>query len=182
MSTTYEQTTVTQSSSSGVASSIRPDVLYVKSIPGILKIVEMILCLIVLICASVGMWWLGGGGGWVQFVAALAFVVTIILFIFHFMHIIEKLPGPWVLIEFIFYIVITIMWLIAAIVAAARIGGHGSVIATAFFAFAATAVYAVDTFFMFRGWKGGVTTTTSSSTAGGTTTTTTTQYETRTQY
>ncbi|XP_046354492.2 plasmolipin-like [Haliotis cracherodii] len=175
---TYETTTTTTSSST---TGIHPDVGYVKSIPGILKIVEFVLCIIVLICTSV-VYWVPYGAGWIQFVAVAACVVVALLFIFHFLHIFEKLPGPWPLIEFVCYIVFTIFFLISAIVAAVRGGWHGSIAATAFFCFATTAVFGVDTFFQYRGWQTGASHTTSSSAATVETTTTTTSYETKTQY
>ncbi|XP_050399060.1 plasmolipin isoform X2 [Patella vulgata] len=181
MTTTYEQTTVTQTTSAGVAPEIRPDVNYVKSIPGLLKIAEMVLSIIVLICSSI-VYWSHLGGGWVQFVAATALITTIILFILHFMHIIHRLPGPWVFIVFIYYIVITVCWLIAAVVSAARFGYHSSIGATCFFAFVATAVFAIDTFFNYRGWQVVQHPAGSSTTANTTTTTSSTAYETRTQY
>ncbi|KAK3764891.1 hypothetical protein RRG08_025412 [Elysia crispata] len=159
---------------------IRPHMNYPKSVPGILKIVEVVLCILVLICSSV-VYWYHYGGGWVQFVAGSAMVTTAILFLFHFFNVFSRLPGPWPFIEFIYYCVYDLFWGIAAIVAAFRAPLHSAIGATAFFTFAALVLYILDTYFMYRAWKtfhqpGG---------QGGpavTTTTTTTTYETRTQY
>lgn len=178
MATTYEQTTTV---TSGPVDEIRPDPTYVRTIPGILKIVEILLDILVLICASIDNWY-AIGGGWVQFVSASALITTVILFIFHFFHIISRIPGPIVFIEFIYYCVYVFLYLIAAIVAAVRAPYAGSIGAAAFFCFAALAVYAVDTFFLYRGWRVVQHPHTTSGTAVSTATTTTTTYETRTQY
>ncbi|PVD20616.1 hypothetical protein C0Q70_18774 [Pomacea canaliculata] len=179
MATTYEQTT-TATSSSGNREEIRPDVGYIRTIPGILKIVEIFLDILVLICASIDNWY-HLGGGWVQFVAASALVTTVILFIFHFLHLISRLPGRWNLIEFIYYIVFIILFLIAAIITAVRAPLAPSIGAACFFTFAALAVYTLDAFFMYRNWKI-VTHSSGAPTTASSTTTTTTVYETRTQY
>ncbi|KAH9491648.1 hypothetical protein Btru_030577 [Bulinus truncatus] len=175
MSTTaYEHTTETQSS----RPPIRPHPEYVKSVPGILKIAEIILCILVLICASIDYWY-HIGGGWVQFVAASALVTTIILFIFHLFDFISHITFRWNFIEFIYYCVYVVLYVIAAIVAAVRAHLAPSIGATAFFTFAALIVYAVDTYFMYRKWQ---TVQHPAAAATTTTTTTTTTYETRTQY
>lgn len=178
MATTYEHTTTT--TASGPMDDIRPDTGYIRTIPGILKIVEILLDILVLICASIEYWY-SIGGGWVQFVAASALVTTLILFIFHFFNIISRLPGPWIFIEFIYYAVFILLYLIAAIVAAVRAPLAPAIGAACFFCFAALAVYAVDCFFMYRSYKTVQHSHTSEATAT-TATTTTTTYETRTQY
>ncbi|KAL5020915.1 hypothetical protein ScPMuIL_000070 [Solemya velum] len=181
MSTTYEQTTTTSSS---VRPEIGVDQGYIRTIPGILKIVECVLDMIAFICASIFIWWGRYGGGWVQFVTISAFITTLVWFIFHLLKIVYRLPSQWRLIEFIYYCIYTVMLLIAAVVAAARGSWDASIGACAFFTFAATIVYAVDTFLMFKDWRSGTTTTITSG-GGGTqssTVVTTTEYETRTQY
>ncbi|KAK3085369.1 hypothetical protein FSP39_002235 [Pinctada imbricata] len=100
MSTTYEvdstqQTTTTSSSSDGIGL----DRSYPRSIPAILKIVEIVLCLITFICASANYAFsCCYGGGWVQFVAMSALITTLLFFLFHLFRVIRKLPGPWVFI------------------------------------------------------------------------------------
>ncbi|XP_064610335.1 CKLF-like MARVEL transmembrane domain-containing protein 7 [Liolophura sinensis] len=153
---------------------IGPDVSYIKTLPGILKIAEIVLSIIAFICATVYPW-AYGGGGWVQFVTISTFVGVLVLFIFHFMHIISRLPGPWMLIEFIYYCVYTLFMLIAAIVAAANGWRDASIGAAAFFCFAALAVLAVDTFMMFRTWQAGRQSSGQSANTATITTTTTTR-------
>ncbi|GFR74398.1 CKLF-like MARVEL transmembrane domain-containing protein 4 [Elysia marginata] len=159
---------------------IRPQMNYPKSVPGILKIVEVVLCLLVLICSNVVNWYYHGSG-WVGFVAGSAMVTTAVLFLFHFFNVFSRLPGPWPFIEFIYYCVYDLFWIIAAIVSAFKAPLHSAIGATAFFTWVALILYMLDTYFMYRAWKtfhqpggqGG---------AAVTTTTTTTTYETRTQY
>ncbi|XP_076449637.1 uncharacterized protein LOC143286018 [Babylonia areolata] len=181
MSTTYEHTTTTVSS--GPQEEIRPDTGYIRTVPGILKIVEVFLDILILICASIDNWY-SVGGGWVQFVAASAMVTTAILFFLHFFHIMSRIPAPTVFIEFVYYIVYVILLLIAAIVAAVRAPWWPSVGAACFFTFAAVAVYAVDCFFLYRAYRSVQhphTTGGASSAGGATTVVTTTTYE-KSQY
>ncbi|KAL3860812.1 hypothetical protein ACJMK2_010878 [Sinanodonta woodiana] len=176
---TYEQsTTITSTQSSGDGLGL--DRLYIRSVKAVLKIIEVVLDIIAFICA-VWVYWVNLGGGWVQFVTMSAFITTLIFFFFHLFRIIYKLPGPWGLIELIYYVLYSVMLLIAGIVAAANAIYHSSIGATAFFTFAAFVVYCVDTYLLFRGWRF-TSTTTRETTASATTTTSQTTYETRTQY
>lgn len=167
MPTTYEtQQTTTTASPNGIG----PHIEYLKTIPGILKIVEIVLSLIVVICIAVQFF---PGDGWVWFVSMSAFITVLIWFILYFIGVYGRLPAWRGILEFIYYCIFTVFYLIAAIIAAARAGqGWGSGAgAAAFFAFAATAVFAVDTFFQFRAWRAGQT---EMATSTSTTTTTTT--------
>ncbi|XP_064640197.1 plasmolipin-like isoform X1 [Lineus longissimus] len=127
---------------------------YIRTIPGILKIVEMVLDLIVIICCACIV---GGGGtsGWGTFLAASAIITTAILFIFHITNLISRLPGPWLVIEFAYFVIYAALYVITAIVCAAFAGTYISPAsgAAAFFAFAAAGVYGVDAFLMFRTWR-----------------------------
>ncbi|CAH1779979.1 unnamed protein product [Owenia fusiformis] len=176
MPSTYEtKTTTTSSSSSGPRINVNVD--YIKTIPGILKIVEIVLSLITFICGVIWPWWQAQGGAWNGFVSMTSFICCIVWLLLHVSSLISQLPGPWMLIEFIYYCVFTLFFLICGIVAAVRGHWHSSIGATAFFAFATTAVYAVDTFFQFRNWRanGGLTTSSGGGTSTGTTTVTTTE-------
>ncbi|KAI0220280.1 hypothetical protein LSAT2_028206 [Lamellibrachia satsuma] len=118
------------------------------------------------------------GDGWVEFVAMSALLTVGINFIFYLIGLRQQLPPFMLLVEFIVYCVFTVFFAIAAIVAAVSGHYHASIGATAFFAFAATAIFGVDTFFQFRAWKDGQT----QMTTGHTTTTTTSTNETTAQY
>lgn len=158
MPTHYDTQTTTQQTTT-TSSQVGLQIDYVKSIPGILKIVEIVVSIVTFICASIRLGWVPLGGGWVQFVSMTAFISTFVFFIFHFLNIISKIPAniPWNLIEFIYYCIFTGLYLIAAIVAAARGNLDPSIGATAFFGFVATVVYGIDTFFQFRNWRSGPT-------------------------
>ncbi|ELU06263.1 hypothetical protein CAPTEDRAFT_223707 [Capitella teleta] len=130
----------------------------------------LLLSLLAFISSCVSFW--GPGQGWCQFVTCFAFVTTLVYLILHLLNLISRFPGPWLLIELVFYAVYTICFLIAAIVAASKAYLHSAIGASAFFAFAATAVYGVDTFFQFRAYRSGQT----EMATGATATTTTTSH------
>ncbi|XP_013403699.1 plasmolipin [Lingula anatina] len=156
MPTKYEyETTTTTTTTTESSSGIGPQMQYLKSIPGILQIVEIVLSLIVFICASIPLGWVGYGGGWVQFVSMTAFLTTAAIFVIIFLNILPRLPGPWTLILFIYYAVFVVLYLIAAIVCAVRAPYWSAVGAAAFFAFVVMIVYGVDAFFRFRTWREG---------------------------
>ncbi|KAL4234133.1 hypothetical protein ACF0H5_005786 [Mactra antiquata] len=169
--------------SSSSSDGIGLDRAYLNSLPSFLKIGEIVLDIIAFICASVWIHWGAYGGGWVQFVTMSAFITTLLLFGFHLFRIIYKLPGPWGIIELIYYVLYTLLMLISAIVCAVRFNWHSSIAATTFFTFAATALYVIDTFLLFRAWQSGRSA--GASSAATTTTTTTTEhtsYESKVQY
>lgn len=172
MPTTYEShTTTTTSGPSGL--SIRRE--YVTSVPGLFKIAEMVISLITFICSIVYPRY--KGDGWVEFVAMSALFAVGINFILYLIGLRHQLPPIMLLVEFIVYCVFTVFFAIAAIVAAVSGHYYASIGATAFFAFAATAVFGVDTFFQYRAWQDGQTHMTT-----GPTTTTTSTVETTAQY
>lgn len=145
---------------------------YIKTVPGILKIAEMVLCLLTFAC-SLGGYWEGYGGGWVEFVAMSSFIITLVWFVLHILlpvlpNILLSLPY-----EFITYAVMAGLFVIAGIVAAVRAPYlPGAVGAAAFFSFACMVVFGVDAFFQFRDWRGNgpqrTTTTTVTSTSAST--------------
>ncbi|CAD5122304.1 DgyrCDS10742 [Dimorphilus gyrociliatus] len=133
------------------------DVNYIKSIPGLLKIAQIVLSLITFICASVKSSFVKEGGGWVQFVSMTALIICTVLLIFYVTSLINKLPGPWPLIEFVYYGVYTLFYFIAFVVAAAQ-GTKYKIDAgkaAAAFSFFTLGTFAVDTFFKFQTWRTG---------------------------
>ncbi|XP_063416631.1 plasmolipin-like [Mytilus trossulus] len=178
-----EKTTTTTSSSGDVGL----DKIYMKSIDSILKIAEMVLSLIVFICVSFHSY---HGGGWVQFVSISCLITVLILWIFFMLRIIYKLPGPWMLIILIYYVVYCVFYLISFLVCAIQAGNNGQnggFIAAAVFCVFILVVLGADIFFQFRKWQDSgssfsARSTTSSPGGAATTTTTHTTYETRTQY
>lgn len=153
MPTNYDETkTTTTTTHQTTGPSL--NLAYVKSIPGIIKIIEIVLSIITFICSVVDRW---EGHGWVAFVAISAFISALIYFILTLLNLItftSRFRGPWLLIELIYCIVCAVFYLIAAIVAAAfASNNHANVAATAFFAFVATAIFTVDTVYQYRAWR-----------------------------
>lgn len=129
---------------------------YLRSLPGMLKIAEAVLGLIVIICVAAQQYWSShSSGGFIVFVAIFSLVTTLILFFFHFTNVIYKLPGPWVLIEFCYLIITILLYLISGIIAAAYSYLGGGAIAAAIFCFVVLVVYAVEGVLCFRVWRGG---------------------------
>ncbi|XP_071175320.1 CKLF-like MARVEL transmembrane domain-containing protein 8 isoform X2 [Mytilus edulis] len=180
-----EKTTTTTSSSGDVGL----DKMYMKSIDSILKIAEMVLSLIIFICVTSHPYYSHIGGGWVQFVSISCLITVLILWIFFMLRIIYKLPGPWMLIILIYFVVYVVLYFINAIVCFAQSGKapiSAGLVAGGVFCVIILVVLGADTFFQFRKWQdsGSSFSTRSTTSSGGaaTTTTTHTTYETRTQY
>jgi len=151
---------------------------YIRTIPGILKIVEFVLAVIAFACAtSIPYGWCGLG--WVSFVGISGFVGALISFFFHLL-----ITWTWawsLLIELIWYAIWTIFFLIAGIVAAAdancdyirAFSYTNTAGAAAAFSFFSMVAWAVDSAFQAQGLR--ISWTSSSATATTTTTTTTTK-------
>lgn len=100
--TTQTTATVEQQQQSG-AVAISVNLPYLRSLPGILKIVEAVVALIVVICVGTVQYWFNhSSGGFIAFSAIFSLIVTLIFFVLHFTNAIYKLPGPWVLIVSMF--------------------------------------------------------------------------------
>ncbi|KAL3856354.1 hypothetical protein ACJMK2_011123 [Sinanodonta woodiana] len=129
------------------------DINYLKTVPGALKIMAMILDILGFICALVDISWTFYGAGYVQWATMSGFIVTMIFFIFHAFNIFGRLPGFWELYEFIYLVIISIEMAIAAIVCAARAGFGPSIIAACVFTAIASVIYIMDAVLAYRIWK-----------------------------
>lgn len=146
---TYEPTYETHSEV--VETTAVVNVAFVKSMGGILKICEVVLSCIVLICvASASGWSYVSSGGWVNFVAAITLVFAALFYIFYLFNVIRRLRGPWVIIEFCTLIISTFFWFIAFIVAASMHYIAGGAIAAAIFSAVAMALYIAELVTRFR--------------------------------
>ncbi|XP_019620877.1 PREDICTED: plasmolipin-like [Branchiostoma belcheri] len=156
-----QTTTLTTPERSGIGLNIN----YVTSIPGILKVVELLFGLIVWAC--VASYTYAGGQHWVMFVAVTSWLFTLLYFIFCLLSLRESMPVisgfNWNLIETVYSVVVTFLYFIAACVQAGTTGvggnslvrGHYSTYAAAAaFAFLVTIAYGVDAFFAFQSWRG----------------------------
>ncbi|CAH1250173.1 CMTM8 [Branchiostoma lanceolatum] len=157
-----QSTTLTTTAGSAVSLNID----YIKSIPGILKVVELLFGLIVWACVASYVY--AGGQHWVMFVAVTSWLFTLLYFIFCLLSLRDSMPivstFNWNLIETVYSAIVTFLYFIAACVQAGTTGvggnsfmatGHYSTYAAAAaFAFLVTIAYGVDTFFAFQSWRG----------------------------
>ncbi|XP_029652896.1 MARVEL domain-containing protein 1-like [Octopus sinensis] len=179
---TYGHTTTSTTTSTTTTVAIGPDISYAKSLRGILKLAEIFISILTLICASVAIQYAIAGVGWVQFVAVVTFIIFITFFLLHFLHIFARIPAPMLLIEFAVYVGSCVCIFIAAVVAACY-GFVPSLGAAAFFLFATLAVAAYECVYLYRDYKGARHPSAASpDMANVESTTTTTTYETRPQY
>ncbi|KAF6215629.1 hypothetical protein GE061_010385 [Apolygus lucorum] len=92
---------------------IFPD--YVKTVPGMLKCVQIILSLLVFICVSFSMYSAFGRLAFMSFICGLGFWLTGVLLAFYLFHVIEKFYTiPWLKIEFGYCIVWTLFLMIGS--------------------------------------------------------------------
>lgn len=114
---------------------------YIKTIPAILKLVQMVASILTFGLSVSGSW--GGGGGWVAFVSISAFIHAVIWFV---LHLISLVPDVLInfFVEVIGYCIWTLFFFISGIVAAVAAGSSGVAGAAAFFAFVCMGVYGAD--------------------------------------
>jgi hypothetical protein len=135
---------------------------YIRTVPGILKIVELVLDFLVFICLVAGPTYLYSGIGWATFVSITAFISTMILLWLYLFHIIELYNiVPWLLVELIMCAIFVLMFFTASSVAAAGAASlvnfnPGPFAAAAFFGFMAMFCYGFDCFLKFQAWRNGV--------------------------
>ncbi|XP_013787640.1 MARVEL domain-containing protein 1-like [Limulus polyphemus] len=154
-SATHTSTTVT-SSTTKVSPIIRFDKSYIRTVPGILKVVQVVINLIGFICAQVALCSLCSESNWFSFVSMTAFWVTLILLIFYLFHVIEKTHIiPWLLVELVYCGVWTIFYLIAALVVSVNGRYDNAWAAAGFFGFVAMLLYGTDTFLKYKAWRTG---------------------------
>nr|BAM19475.1 unknown unsecreted protein [Papilio xuthus] len=111
-------TTTTVTSSTTVQTNIRFDPLYIRTIPGILKVVQVACSLLGFICIQFSALNNAGKGSYFSWISMVAFWFTGILLGFYLFHIVEKFYKiPWLKIEFVFCSLWTLLYCIAAILA-----------------------------------------------------------------
>jgi hypothetical protein len=118
-----------------------PDVTYLKTICGIAKIVQAVVCLIAFIIV-LSVWF--PGGGFVSFSTINGFIQAVIWFILHLVHAIPQILANYY-IELIMYCILDLFLFIGAIVAAAHGWMHSAIGALSFFWFVATIACGIDT-------------------------------------
>ncbi|KAJ8726003.1 hypothetical protein PYW07_000701 [Mythimna separata] len=138
-------TTTTVTSSTAVQTNIRFDPSYIKTIPGILKIVQVLCSLLGFICIRCS--YLSGAtkGSFFSWISMIAFWFTGILLGLYLFHILEKFYKiPWLKLEFGFCAIWTFFYLLVSILAATVHDNPHS--AAAFFGFVAMIAYLVDAY------------------------------------
>ncbi|XP_001601882.1 CKLF-like MARVEL transmembrane domain-containing protein 4 [Nasonia vitripennis] len=135
--------------------SIRFDPLYVRTLPGGLKVAQIILNFIGFICiitTDVST----SRGNWFNTVAMIGFWSSGVLLAFYLFHIIEKFYKiPWLKIEFVYCAIETFFYLLAASLVAAHAYISEALGAAAFFGFAAMCLYGFDCWLKFKALKSG---------------------------
>ncbi|XP_008285348.1 plasmolipin [Stegastes partitus] len=158
------ETSVSQPHSSQPARMAGPitvqlDVSFIKSIPGILMVVEMLLGLIQwALIASVNYGW-APAFIWVMFVAVGLWITTTILYVMTLFSIQQRLTGlPWPILVMVYNGVATVLYFIAFVVNAAFVNGflwaaYSHMAAAAAFGAFVTLAYGASTFFSFLSWR-----------------------------
>ncbi|CAF0994587.1 unnamed protein product [Rotaria sordida] len=125
---------------------------YISTIPGILKAIEFICDAGALILGAVAPTiTFTGHKGFFTFVAALAIIITTILFLLALINIQAVcIPDRWLVIEMSWCALIALLFFIASIVVATVAKYNGVYGAAAFFGFAAFITYAADAINRFR--------------------------------
>lgn len=156
-----QTTTKMTTTETHVQTNIRFDPSYLKSIPGAIKVVALLLNLIVFICGvSASNYWRSTSVlEWSYFVSMTAFWVTLILIVMYLFHFIEKFHViPWAVIELGFCGLWSFFYLTTSIdnaVNAAKFKQTSALSALAFFGFVACGVYAADAFLKYKCWRSG---------------------------
>lgn len=149
-------TTTTTTTTRVVVAPCKFDPLYIRTIPGILKIIQLVADLLGFICIMTVNHWYPSAVNWYSFVAMTGFWVTGTLLVFYLFHLIERLHMlPWMLIEFIYCVVWCVFFLIAGSVAASKAAYSEGFGAASFFGYCGMVVYGYDAFLKFRGWRAG---------------------------
>ncbi|XP_015905012.1 CKLF-like MARVEL transmembrane domain-containing protein 8 [Parasteatoda tepidariorum] len=145
------QVTIT-ANSNRTPSKIYLDSSYLKSVPGILKIVECVvdLCGFISMIVVTSKYYYPSGTFY-EFVSMSAFIISLFLLIFHLFHFTDAMQFiPWLLLEVIFSIIWAILYLIAGGISASWADAHSALASAAFFAFVAVVLYLYEGFSKFR--------------------------------
>uniref|UniRef100_A0A915L447 MARVEL domain-containing protein n=1 Tax=Romanomermis culicivorax TaxID=13658 RepID=A0A915L447_ROMCU len=132
---------------------------YLRTLAGVLKVIELILNFLVFICVIAGPFSYFAGVGWSSFVSCTAFSVTLTLLLLYIFHVVETYPTiPWLLTEMIYCIFCAIFFFITGCVLATdavSVAYGGAWAAGSFFAFGAMICYGFDVFLKYTSWKNG---------------------------
>ncbi|XP_013147184.1 PREDICTED: CKLF-like MARVEL transmembrane domain-containing protein 4 [Papilio polytes] len=132
----------------------RFDPSYIKTPPGIMKIVVIVLNLLGFICIQSSAFWNNGRGVYFNIVAQVGLWFSGILLLLYLFHIVEKYHKfKWLVIEMIVCGVLAFLYLIASTIVVAF--GSAAYSAGGFFGYLAMVVYGGDAFLKMRAWRAG---------------------------
>ncbi|CAH1645228.1 unnamed protein product [Spodoptera littoralis] len=133
---------------------LRFDPSYLKTLPGILKVVVVLFNLIGFICIQSSAFWSNGRGVYFNIVANLGFWFSGILLALYLFHVVEKYHNiKWLKIEMIAYIVMVFLYLIASTIVVAF--GAAGYSAAGFFGYLAMVLYGGDAFLKYQALMAG---------------------------
>ncbi|XP_062547892.1 CKLF-like MARVEL transmembrane domain-containing protein 4 [Armigeres subalbatus] len=152
--TDFRQTATVTQTTTVTQPYIRYDPEYARSVPGIIKIVCMVLNLIGFICIEVSYFSYLSRGTFFNTVAMLGFWFSGIMLVFYLFHVCEKFHKiPWLKIEMYFCAAWTLLYMLAASLAAAT--NVEVYHAAAFFGFCAMVAYGYDAFLKYKAVSSG---------------------------
>lgn len=152
----HTTTTTVTTSTTTTQPNIRFDPSYTRTLPGILKILQVVLNLLGFICITVSNHSNSSRGGWFNTVAMGGFWFTGILLVFYIFHIVEKFSKiPWLKIELIFCTIWALFYLLAASLAAGYAWAVEAFGVAAFFGFCAMVAYGYDAWLKFQAARSG---------------------------
>ncbi|XP_040185533.1 plasmolipin [Rana temporaria] len=155
------QTSTADAAGHGIRFFLRPDMAFLKSIPAILMVVELVFGLLVWALVADSHYWAVPAYGWVMFVALFCWLVTLILFVLLIFQIHKRLSViPWPMAIFIYHAAATVLYVTGFITCAASTKVNASTndfnkrAAASFFACLVMIAYGASTFFSFTDWRG----------------------------
>ncbi|XP_054847217.1 CKLF-like MARVEL transmembrane domain-containing protein 8 [Eublepharis macularius] len=133
---------------------------FLRTMPGLLMVVEIVLGLLVWTLIAGTEYFLYPVFGWVMFVAVFYWVLTLFFLIIYMTMTYTRIPQvPWTTVGLFFNGSAFLLYFIAAIVEASAVTkeldshNYNSWAASSFFAFAVTFCYAGNTYFSFISWR-----------------------------
>lgn len=128
---------------------------YLKTHTGLLKIAQIILCLVGLICLqTIYVAFYHSAGGWYYFVSMTGFWISLFFLASYTSHVVERFQSlPWLATEFVYAVLWMLFFFIAASVSA--IHGHEDPawFAAAIIGFVAMCVYAYEAIQKYFKWR-----------------------------
>lgn len=132
---------------------IRFDRSYVKTVPGILKLVEIACNLIGFICIKISWSWVSAI--FYNILYWVAIIITGFLLVAYTLHIVEKFHHwPWHKLEFYYCVIVSLTYFGCSIFASTI--GESVGYAVGFFGFCAIIAYGFDAYLKFKGFRRGL--------------------------